>query len=242
MLEAVLTQLKRPEDYTILRRAVREGATEGLTPDAVCRFHLALKGAILDTLRGDLEESIERNEVIDKTGAMLDEMLIRFAQFTHDKRHDEVRALERGQRKVLGFDQDRLQPHLDTMNEGFTSVDNLETITTFNGEMERMTGHSRNEMVGRHVFVLYPPESVSVIRNQLSRRRRGESSTYTTHINHKDGRLIPVRVSGAPLHDQENRNIGSFAVITDISDQVLAETKLRKNNEYAAPVFSWTLR
>ncbi len=70
------------------------------------------------------------------------------------------------------------------MGEGFTSVDNLETITIFNREMERMTGYSRNEMVGRHIFSFYAPDSVKEIRDQLSKRRHGVSSTYTTLIKH----------------------------------------------------------
>ncbi len=240
LFDAVIAQLKTPEDYLILRHAVRRGVTEGLTPDAACRFLLALKQIVTQFLQNEfapapeLEDASTANGAIQELQETFDEMLIRLAQFTHEKRHEEIRSLERGQRKVLGFDQDRLQILLDTMNEGFTSVDNLETITTFNHEMERLTGYSRSEMVGRHIFTLYPPESVDDIRDQLRKRRRGESSTYTAHIRHRSGTLTPVRISGAPLHDSENRHIGSFAVVTDISDHVNAENRLRQNNEEIA--------
>ncbi len=233
LFQAVVDQLRNQEDYLILRRAVRDRVTEGLTPDATCRFLLALKQVTIRFTKDSLEVG-ETDLSIAALYAAFDEMLIRLAQFTHEKRHDEIRSLERGQRKVLGFDQDRLQTLLDTMNEGLISVDNLETITTFNREMERVTGYTRNEMVGRHVYTLYPPENIAEVRTQLGRRRRGESSTFTTRIKHKNGPLIPVRVSGAPLHDGENRHVGSFAVVSDISDQVAAETRLRQNNDEIA--------
>lgn len=222
--DAVVDQLRDPDNTLSLRRAVRDGATEGLTPDATCRFLVALKRVVLR----DLDEDTEA------VAGLFDETLIRLAQFTHEKRYDEVRELERSQRKVLGFDRDRLQTLLDTMNEGLISVDSMEMITTFNAEMERITGRTRNEMVGRHIFTLFPPENEDDLREQLSRRRRGESSTFTIQIVHKNGPLIPVRISGAPLHDDDGRHVGSFAVVTDISDHVIAEARLRQNNEEIA--------
>ena len=132
----MVAQLKVPDDYLILRRAVRDGVTGGLTPDATCRFHLALKQTVTRFLQkelGPLEEPGDTPghpgdvaNMIFEMQASFDEILVRLAQFTHEKRHEEIRSLERGQRKVLGFDQDRLQTLLDTMGEGFTSVDNLE--------------------------------------------------------------------------------------------------------------------
>jgi PAS domain S-box-containing protein len=230
LFSAIIRQLQSPDDYLILRHAVRDGVTEGLTPDATCRFTLGLKRVIVRHLR----ETAESQDVIEALQGDFDEILVRLAQFTHERRHEEIRTLERGQRKVLGFDQDRLRTLLDTMNEGLISVDNLETITTFNREMERITGYARGEMVGRHIFTLYPSENVSEVREQLGKRRRGESSTFTTHIKHKNGPLIPVRISGAPLHDGEDRHVGSFAVVTDVSDDVIAEARLRQTNEEIA--------
>ena len=212
LFPAVISQLRAPDDYLILRRAVRSGATEGLTPDAACRFLLTFKQVVVQFVR----ETDEAAETVEAIRNAFDEMLVRIAQFTHEKRHEEIRTLERGQRKVLGFDQDRLQTLLDTMNEGLISVDNLETITTFNREMERITGYERGEMVGRHIFTLYPPEKIPDVREQLGKRRRGESSTFTSHIKHKNGLLVPVRISGAPLHDGEDQHVGSFAVVTDV--------------------------
>ena len=122
LLNAVVVQFREPDNYLILRRAVKEGVVEDLTTDATCRFHLAFK------------PSDNKDQLISDAEALFDEMLVRLAQFTHQKEREEVRALERGQRKVIGFDLDRLQTLLDTMNEGFASVDNPETITTFNHE------------------------------------------------------------------------------------------------------------
>jgi PAS domain S-box-containing protein len=120
------------------------------------------------------------------------------------------------------------------MNEGFTGIDGLEMITIFNRQMEQLTGYSRKDIIGKHIYNLYAPESHDDIRRHLDSRRGGESSSYQTFMVHKDGHRVPVRISGAPLRDHNDRHIGAFAVVTDIREQVEAEAKLRGNNEEIA--------
>ncbi len=222
-LGLILEGLEHPDDYANLRRRIREGALGALTPDAACRFLLTLKTILI-------ESGFDPHE----THARFDELLVRIAQFTHERRYEEIRQQEAERSRALNFHQDRLQTLLETMNEGFTGVDGLEMITIFNRRMEQLTGYSRKEIIGKHIYNLYAPEAHDDIRRHLDRRRGGESSSYQTFMLHKDGHRVPVRISGAPLRDHHDRHIGAFAVVTDISEQVEAEAKLRGINEEIA--------
>ena len=221
--ELILEGLAHPDDYTGLRRQIREGKIGTLTPDAACRFLVTLKTILIESGFDPYE-----------THTRFDELLIRIAQFTHERRYAEIRDQGAERTRVLNFHQDRLQTLLETMNEGFTGVDGLEMITIFNRRMEQLTGHSRKEIIGKHIFNLFAPEVHDDIRRHLDSRRGGESSSYQTFMVHRDGHRVPVRISGAPLRDHQDRHIGAFAVVTDISDQVEAENKLRGNNEEIA--------
>ena len=119
---------------------------------------------------------------------------------------------------------------IETMNEGFMAVDDTDQITLFNRQMERMTGYSSEEVLGAHFSEVYAPESLQTLEAELTRRRHGESSTYEARLRHKDGTEIPARISGAPLLDGDGSYAGCFAVITDISRQILAEHELESGN------------
>ena len=128
----------------------------------------------------------------------------------------------------------RFETLVETMNEGLTSVDTMGTIVLFNRRMEEITGYSREDVIGKSASVIYSLDSQETLSAQLERRRRGERSSYELYAVHKDGRRIPVRISGAPLWDDQGHYIGSFGVITDIRDQVRAEIELRDSNEKIA--------
>ena len=128
----------------------------------------------------------------------------------------------------------RFETLVETMNEGLTSVDTMGTIVLFNRRMEEITGCSREDVIGKPASVIYTSDSQEILYAQLERRRRGERSSYELYAAHRDGRRIPVRISGAPLRDEQGHYIGSFGVITDISDQVRAENELRNSNEEIA--------
>ena len=119
---------------------------------------------------------------------------------------------------------------IETMNEGFMAVDVADEITLFNRELERITGYASEEMVGAHFSKVYAPASLEAVEVEVTRRRRGEPSTYEARLRHKDGTEIPARISGAPLYDGDGIYAGCFAVITDISHQILAANELESSN------------
>lgn len=97
----ILEGLANPHDYAGLRRQIREGKISTLSPDAACRFLVTLKTILIESAYEPIE-----------THARFDELLIRIAQFTHERRYEEIRNQET-ERTALNFHQDRLQTLLE---------------------------------------------------------------------------------------------------------------------------------
>ena len=231
---AILQQAADPEDFSPLEAYIGSQGTDAFRPDVACRLTLALKYSLQQLLAEAYPDGPEHDSLHLCAGRWLDEVLVRVADLCHQNRYRDLQRQEGERSRALRATQERLQTLLETMNEGFTAVDTTEAIIRFNQRMEEITGFERAEVIGRHVFTIYTAQSQEILKDQLEKRRSGESSSYELHVAHKDGHEVPVRVSGAPLHDDESHYVGSFAVVTDISKRVEAENALRQSNSEIA--------
>ena len=212
-------------DYASLRMRILAEEISAFTPDAAGRLLIALKKAVIDVLFGT--EIQNPNTEAFHIETVMDEMLLRILAYCHETRY-------RAHLRNLQTSETRFRTLIETMNEGFTAIDANDHLIFFNQRMETISGFRKDDMIGRPVGDLYMPESKEILSQQLQRRRLKESSTYQLQIHNKQGNPVPVRVSGAPLHDNQGAYLGSFAVITDISEQVLAEKILRQSKDEIA--------
>jgi PAS domain S-box-containing protein len=98
------------------------------------------------------------------------------------------------------------------------------TIMSWNKAAERYYGYLAEEVIGKSIDLIVPPE----LRDQLSLflRRAGAGETienYETVRLRKDGTRIEVRVTLAPIKDEEGRIIGISTIAQNIADMKKAE-------------------
>ena len=97
-------------------------------------------------------------------------------------------------------------------------------ITSWNRGAEAMFGYAADEMVGRPVAVLIPPEREAEEQQILQRLARGESvPPFETQRLARGGRRLDVSVSVSPLRDAEGRLVGASKIARDISPLKQAE-------------------
>ncbi|MFH1951148.1 MAG: PAS domain S-box protein [Pseudomonadota bacterium] len=118
-----------------------------------------------------------------------------------------------------------------------TSVDMVVTtdergIMTFvNRAMERIAGYKEEELVGRHVSELYD-RGRERGKDMMDILTSGQAlKNYRLGLLAKQGREIPVSISGSLLKDSQGRVIGTFGFLRDVSRLVEAEEEIRKKNE-----------
>jgi PAS domain S-box-containing protein len=103
-------------------------------------------------------------------------------------------------------------------------------ITDWNPAAERLYGYAADEVVGKSITILSPPELPHEIDAFLNRVRRGESiEGFQTVRRTKDGRLIPVSVTISPVRDDAGRIVAASGISRDIGEAVRAQELLRRS-------------
>jgi PAS domain S-box-containing protein len=119
---------------------------------------------------------------------------------------------------------ERLAAVVESSDDIIASKDLDGVITSWNGGAERIFGYSAEEVVGRHVSMLMPPELVEDMPKILGRIRRGEKvDHYQTKRRRKDGAIIDVSLTVSPIRDAGGRIVGASKVGRDVTREKLAE-------------------
>lgn len=101
-------------------------------------------------------------------------------------------------------------------------------ITSWNGGAERVFGYTAEEMVGRHISTIIPPELIDEEKDIIARLARGERIEHFETVRvARDGRRIDISLTVSPMRDSSGRIIGASKVARDISDRRRAEETQR---------------
>jgi PAS domain S-box-containing protein len=124
---------------------------------------------------------------------------------------------------------ERLAALVESSDDIIASKDLDGVITSWNRGAERVLGYSAEEVVGRHVSMLMPPELVEDMPRILDRIRRGEKvDHYETRRVRKDGSVIDVSLTVSPIRNGEGEVIGASKVGRDITREKLVEAERRE--------------
>jgi PAS domain S-box-containing protein len=105
-------------------------------------------------------------------------------------------------------------------------------ITSWNRGAKRIYGYPAEEVVGRPITILVPPDHHDEIPEILRRVRRGEKvDHYETERIRKDGGRIHVSLTVSPIADSAGNIFGASAVARDVTERRRAEEKIRRLNE-----------
>ncbi|HEY4214313.1 MAG TPA: PAS domain S-box protein [Steroidobacteraceae bacterium] len=100
-------------------------------------------------------------------------------------------------------------------------------IVTWNQAAQRIFGYTVEEIVGRSVTVLIPPELVDDEPRILERVKRGERiDHYETTRLRKDGTRIHVSLTVSPIRDGRGQIIGASKIARDVTRQREAQQLL----------------
>jgi PAS domain S-box-containing protein len=105
-------------------------------------------------------------------------------------------------------------------------------ITSWNGGASRIFGYTAEEVIGKPVVILIPPDHQDEEPNILARIRRGERiEHYETVRVRKDGTLVDISLTVSPIRGADGRIIGASKIARDISGRKRAEAELREQRE-----------
>ena len=105
-------------------------------------------------------------------------------------------------------------------DDAIISKDLNGVIVSWNCGAQRVFGYTAEEMIGRPVNVLIPPERENEDLRILARIRRGERiDHYETVRLRKDGSLVDISLTVSPIRDSAGEVIGASKVARDITER-----------------------
>ena len=130
--------------------------------------------------------------------------------------------------QAIAVNETRLDSIIKTTCQGFLQVDTWGIITDVNPAMLELLKSDR--LTGKSIFELVDEENAAIFRQQLKIRSQNKTSTYPITLIRTDGRPIHCLFNAAPLYDQANKRVGSFAMVSDMSEhRRILELEYEKN-------------
>ncbi len=133
--------------------------------------------------------------------------------------------------EALRESEERLKNILVTSNEGFWMIDNDTRTVDVNDSMCQLLGRPREQIIGKKVTEFLDKENTAILNEQIAGRGKGRMSAYELAYQLPDGSTVPCLLSATPLLDAAGNKIGSFAMVTDITERKQAEEELHRNIE-----------
>src|SRR5579872_3363986 len=105
-------------------------------------------------------------------------------------------------------------------------------ITTWNKGAERIYGYSGDEIIGKPVSILVPPERSGEDTTLVARVARGERvEHYETVRVTKDGQRIDVSLTLSPVRNLTGEIVAASSIARNISERKKAELSIRRSHQ-----------
>ncbi len=107
---------------------------------------------------------------------------------------------------------------VETSEDGIISKDLNGIVQTWNKAAEQIFGYKAEEIIGKSITTLIPPEMPDEEPRLLKKLKRGERiEHYETLRMKKNGEIINVALTVSPIRDQTGKIIGASKIVRDIT-------------------------
>ena len=104
------------------------------------------------------------------------------------------------------------------------------TIVNWNKGAEHLYGYSVDEVIGKPISILLPPDRTDELVGITSRLEQGEVVKEETVRRRKDGQLIDVALTVSPIKNSRGQITAASAIAGDISERKQADQQIKNLN------------
>ncbi len=101
------------------------------------------------------------------------------------------------------------------------------SILNWNKGAERLYSYSAEEVLGKPIAILLPPDRPDEISEIIAKLHRGEIVNEETVRRRKDGTLIDVALTVSPIKNTRGEVVAASAIARDISERKRADARFR---------------
>ncbi len=121
---------------------------------------------------------------------------------------------------------------VDSSDDAIISKDLEGIITSWNKGAERLFGYTADEVVGKSITILIPPERLSEEPVILGRIQNGQPIDHFETIRRKkDGTLLNISLTVSPVRDANGIIVGASKIARDITEWKRAEMAIHGLNQ-----------
>jgi PAS domain S-box-containing protein len=178
-----------------------------------CEVRMRSRDGSLRWVRIDANPWLQNGELLHARCFVLD--------ITEKKRADEAQM--------------RLAAIVESSGDAIVSKDLSGTVTSWNAAAERIFGYTAEEMVGKSITTVIPPELHQDEDEILRRIKAGERIEHfeTVRVT-KSGERIDASLTISPVRDPEGRIVGAAKILRDVTAQKKLEAALRTTERLAS--------
>jgi PAS domain S-box-containing protein len=116
---------------------------------------------------------------------------------------------------------------VESSDDAIVSKDLTGVIRSWNEGAEKLFGYAAEEVIGKSIMILIPPDRADEETRILESIRRGEKiDHYETARRRKDGSLVEISLTVSPLRDKAGNVIGGSKIARDITERKRIERAL----------------
>ncbi len=183
--------------------------------------HCFESGIVMQTLRG---RRLELTFTVAFEGAKGEQTLVSLVDISALKTAERLlqQQIEEGRRRELAAQ--RLAAIVESSEDAILAKDLNGIITSWNKGAERLFGYAEEEVTGKLITILIPPERLDEEPAILARIRRGERvDPYETVRRRKDGSLVDISLTVSPIKNAHGQIVGASKIARDITERRRAE-------------------
>ena len=129
----------------------------------------------------------------------------------------------------------KLAAIVECSEDAIASKDLNGIVTSWNASAERMFGYKAEEIIGKPITLIIPPELHPDEGMILGKIRRGERLEHFETVRvAKNGRRLNVSLTVSPVKDSSGKITGAAKIVRDITERKMAEQSLQRAEKLAA--------
>lgn len=149
-----------------------------------------------------------------------------------------LRESEQRFRRALGSAQ-KLSAIVEASRDAIWSWNTDGIIESWNAEAAHLFQYSADEIIGRSLLLLAPPEQLDRVLSDIKSLLAGQYERYETVRLRKDGTPIPVELTISPIRGSDGKVTGGATICRDISARLSQDEALRASEaRYRAAVIT----
>ena len=201
----IVNETTRATVESPVRRVLREGITVGLANHTILLSRDGRESPIDDSAA----------PIVNHAGQLIGVVLV--FRDSSERRAAELAAL-------------RLAAIVEGSDDAIVSKNLLGIVQSWTPGAERIFGYTAEEMIGKPILTLLPPDRQEEERQILARLQRGERvDHFATQRVRKNGEVFPVSLTISPIRDDEGRVIGASKIARDITAVRAAQERLERH-------------